>query len=112
MAVEIPRVLQTMLGQNASEAWLVTGRALMFRVNNQLHVAADTLLTEDDAQIILAPKPDLSATFEKTGVVDFPLQFGTSDLFHVTVMTICGMPLTVIRRVPPKEKSGFFNWGK
>jgi len=111
MAVEIPRVLQTMVNQNASEAWLVTGRSLMFRVGGQLREAVEPVLTEEDAEIILAPKPELAGTFEKTGLVEFPVRFGPEALFDVTVMTVCGMPLTVIRRARREKKTGFFNWG-
>jgi Tfp pilus assembly ATPase PilU len=112
MAVEIPRVLQTMVSQNAAEAWLVTGRPLMFRIDGQLREAVEPVLAEQDAEVILAPKPHLRAVYEKSGMVEFPVSFGQAALFHVTVMTVCGMPLTVIRRVQKKEKAGLFNWGK
>jgi Tfp pilus assembly pilus retraction ATPase PilT len=108
MPVEIARVMQTMLGQNASEAWLVTGRPLMFRIDGQLREAVEPVLTEEDAEVILAPRPDLLAAYQKSGLVDFPVRFGPNAHFDVTVMTVCGMPTTVIRHLPPKGKFRLF----
>jgi len=107
MGVEIPRVLQTMVNQNASEAWLVTGRPLMFRIDGQLREAVDSVLTEEDAEAILIPRPDLATVFQNAGLVEFPVRFGPDARFDVTVMAVCGMPLTVIRRVPKKSRGLF-----
>ncbi len=83
----------------------------MFRIDGALREAVLTPLTEEDAEVVLANDPKLQAAFEKTGMVEFRLKFGRDASFHVTTMAICGMPLTVIRRVQKPRKTGLFNWG-
>jgi Tfp pilus assembly pilus retraction ATPase PilT len=98
MPLQIDRLLETAVRQNASETWLVVGRPPVFRIENALTPAQIDPLTTEEIEAVLPE--DEARRYRQTGLADFTLNYGGNyAAFWVTAFRVGKDALILLRTV-------------
>ena len=103
MSIQLDRVLETSVNQNATEVWMIPGKPLLFRINDYLREAMiDPVMAEDVDRVII---DEFRAEYDAKGIADFPLKYGENYAeFAVSVFKTSDGPIAVLRlRMNPKK---------
>ena len=99
MALQLDRLLETAVSQNATETWLVPGMPPLFRINGVFREAMIPPLTMEDVEGILSAKDEsVRAQYNARNIADFPLTYGNNYArFEVTIVKTSADPLAMLR---------------
>jgi twitching motility protein PilT len=100
----IDRFLHLMLERGASDLHLSVGRPPMFRLSGEVDPIRYRTLSEKDFEAMIKPitPPDLWASFEDCGDLDFAYQLGQESRFRVNVFRQERGAGAVFRVIPTK----------
>ena len=99
MALQIDRILETAVKQNALETWLVPGRPPLFRIDGQIREAMIPSLTAGDIDEFLSILGEAELKdYNARNVADFPLTYGGNHArFQVTLVKTSSELLAMLR---------------
>jgi Tfp pilus assembly pilus retraction ATPase PilT len=104
MPIELDRILETAVNQNAAEAWLLPGKPLLFRIDDCLRGALINPVSAEDVEQIFVKES--RAKYDAKGFVDFALTYGTSyenyAVFAVSVFKTSDGPIAILRLRRPR----------
>jgi len=102
--VNMDRLLQACVNQNASDIHIVTGRPPVFRVDGKLRSLETKVIMPDDAVALMKSiTPDRNQQeLQEEGGTDFGFAFGDKARFRVAVFKQRGNVSMVLRLIPYK----------
>jgi len=99
MALQLDRLLETAVTQNAIETWLVPGKPPLFRIEGVFRESMIPPLTVEDVEGLLSVKDEsIRQQYDTRNIADFPLAYGHNYVrFQVTVVKTSTEPLAMLR---------------